>query len=214
MMECFRETARQSQSPNIPGGVFFTAMRLSEFICDILQVMRTPRRILAIIAVFVVSFLILCGYAGYKFDHIRFLYLAPKLGNQSAVPMTPMPASQVPDNWKKCRLGAVKFSAPPEYLKNRRVIGPFMALSGSNASIFISGATDATAMIDANRSHFPVWFARAGDNPIRLRAIAFQASRSQFRWGMSRSELHDLNNILGYKFLGCGLSVIAGEEME
>jgi hypothetical protein len=119
------------------------------------------------------------------------------------VPVSALPDSPPPDDFAHCQLGPLAFDVPtrmtskPEF-KGGRMSG--VVLRDGSREVFVGLPQDNRQVAQTIR----LGLADAGglSSIPRVKAEAYAASSSDFRWSMSRPELARHRWLLGYAFLG------------
>ena len=109
------------------------------------------------------------------------------------VPTGPMPITETPDHWVRCRLRSLEFSVPSTLanaIRTLRTAPETLRLDDATRTIFVY-PPESTAML---ADLFQVQMIGSSEEEpyslARLRLATFEASWDDFRWTMSRRELH------------------------
>lgn len=148
-----------------------------------------------LVAIFFVFLLLISLFIVIRFRfHLSWKYESGRLGLSTirATPDRPMPESQSPDSWLRCRVGCVEFSLPPE-LANNKVVKK----NGTSPVTFMHDSRVVIVSMPENMSGFSDLLKTASKlSPHsqrftlpRLRRECYQASSDDFRWSMTPEEV-------------------------
>ena len=150
-----------------------------------------------------------------KRDHLVF-FLGGARSTTPSVQIQPLEAELCPVSWTDRRVGSLTIKLPPGFADERdlkKSSEPFIVFSDGRISVMVSLQTPLSAGSPSNgSSELRTCLARRGHDPIRLLADMYSADRSQFRLGMTREEVRDLDCLLRHKVFACSPSVKSGRE--
>jgi hypothetical protein len=173
------------------------------------------RKVIAALVIALSILLIALGGVVTKSEHAVF-WLFQSEASYKTIPITTMPVRDTPEDWVKCDFGSISFCLPPEYVNDPpKVLSTAIAIfshGDSTIAVFHPHRTKGPSLIEIKE-----WNTLLDDrhgNAVRLQIDAWKAMPSDFRWGMSKSEVRKLNALLHFKTFGLGLSrsAIDGEE--
>lgn len=110
-----------------------------------------------------------------------------------AIPVGPMPATPTPEDWKHCRFGSIEFDLPPQLTEN--LTAPE---NGATALVLYDDSRKVMIHLPRDQADLLAWQEETlglppqgqGLSLPRLRVACWEASFDDFRWSMSRQEVH------------------------
>ena len=111
--------------------------------------------------------------------------------NVEAIPVTPLPKSEIPADWVRCRFGSLEFRLPPDLAKNHRTsIGSSLVFSADDKILIVSLPADNRPIRDSLRKAVSALPKEFQQSQSRMEAMVYAADSKDFSWWMSQKEFN------------------------
>ncbi len=113
------------------------------------------------------------------------------LNDVQPLPVTPMPETEVPDDWVICRFGSLQFSLPPALARNMEGAPSGLAIFSEVPphAMIVSLPADTADALDFVQTDLAMPPEGQELSTVMLRLACFRTGTDEFRWSMAPGEV-------------------------